>query len=85
MTRRYVHLYARPDYTGEKIDYDRTLLKKAKIMNETEPKLKCVVRDLAIQIVSRNLPSHYPIDMSPMVERSQLVDNSSLPLPITLS
>lgn len=63
LTKDYVHSYARTDYTREELDYDRSLRKKAGIMNRQEGKLLYIVRDLAIHKLSnpRDLPARHSI------------------------
>ncbi|VDK58452.1 unnamed protein product [Cylicostephanus goldi] len=48
LTRQFIHSYARKDYTREELEFDRTLRRKAGLMNRQEGKLLYVVRDLRI-------------------------------------
>ncbi|VDO81592.1 unnamed protein product [Haemonchus placei] len=48
LTRRFVHSYARRDYTVEELELDRSLRKQAGLANAKVGKLQYVVRDLQI-------------------------------------
>ncbi|KIH58328.1 hypothetical protein ANCDUO_11467 [Ancylostoma duodenale] len=48
LTKRCVHSYARKVHTRGELEYDRTLRKKAGLLNQQEGRLVYVVRDLSI-------------------------------------
>ncbi|KIH43665.1 hypothetical protein ANCDUO_26324 [Ancylostoma duodenale] len=58
LTQRFVHSYARRDYTAEELSLDRTLRKEAGDLNAREGKLAFVVRDF--DIVKLNTPRELP-------------------------
>ncbi|KAK6058336.1 hypothetical protein COOONC_04095 [Cooperia oncophora] len=62
LTRRFVHSYARRDYTSEELELDRTLRKQAGMSNAKLGMLQYVVRDLRICKLKtpRELPRRYP-------------------------
>ncbi|KIH62574.1 hypothetical protein ANCDUO_07142 [Ancylostoma duodenale] len=62
LTKQFVHSYARKDYTREELEYDRSLRRKAGLLNQQEGMLKYVVRDFSIHELRypRQLPQHAP-------------------------
>ncbi|EYC32397.1 hypothetical protein Y032_0003g1549 [Ancylostoma ceylanicum] len=78
LTQEFVHSYARTDYTREEINYDRSLRKRAGIMNQREGKLMYVVRDLAIHKLRspRELPTRSINSPLSLVEHNRSMDES---------
>ncbi|EYC03997.1 hypothetical protein Y032_0090g2354 [Ancylostoma ceylanicum] len=83
MTKEYVHSYARKDYTKEELEYDRSLRKKAGMMNQLEGKLMYVVRDLVIHKLSvpRQLPVKSSIDSSETANTCQSAGETQVSIP----
>uniref|UniRef100_A0A0N4W2Z7 SAM domain-containing protein n=1 Tax=Haemonchus placei TaxID=6290 RepID=A0A0N4W2Z7_HAEPC len=76
LTRRFVHSYARRDYTVEELELDRSLRKQAGLANAKVGKLQYVVRDLQIHQLknARHLPYRSPTSSS----KSAKVSSGSL-------
>ncbi|VDP52188.1 unnamed protein product [Heligmosomoides polygyrus] len=58
LTQRFVHFFARRDYTAEELSVDRSLRKEAGDLNAREGKLAYVVRDF--NIVKLKVPRELP-------------------------
>ncbi|CAJ0601662.1 unnamed protein product [Cylicocyclus nassatus] len=82
LIKRFVHSYARKDYTQEELEIDRNLRKKAGQLNRQEGRLAYVVRDLRIHKLKtpHDFPTDNPFNGGPS-QRNMEDNNAYSPRP----